>query len=126
MADSTDIAPTVDEVAALIATRTIEHHGDEVGTFTPDTRPTDLQASDLCAVAAGDVMIALGVEGDELSDEFVGEARQLAALRRAQLVLMSFYPETQTTGATATYAAAYLAGVEELAGRAHWSAFRLQ
>ena len=85
-----------------------------------------MQTQNLALIAAADVMIALGVEDGELPDEFIAEATQLAAIRCAQAVLVSFYPEAQATGPSATYAAAYLAGVQGLAERLHWSAFRLQ
>lgn len=125
MPGSADITPTPDEVAALIAVRTIDSGGEELGTFTSDTRPTDVQVEGLAVIAARDVMIGLSIEEDELPEELVEEARQLAAIRAAQAVLVSFYPETQGTGTTATYAAAYLAGVEGLATRLQYAPFRL-
>ena len=49
MAGTSDIVPTVDEVAALIAVRTIDSGGEQLGVFTSDTRPTDVQTQNLAA-----------------------------------------------------------------------------
>ena len=40
------LACTVDDVAAWIRSRTKDSNGNELGTFTPDTRPTDVQVSE--------------------------------------------------------------------------------
>jgi hypothetical protein len=127
MAGSADITPDVGSVAGLISYRTVDDSSDEVGTFTDGTRPSFDQASGLCDTAATDTMVALGVEDGELPEELVGEATWLATLRAAQLIGLSFYPEQSaaTGSATATLAAAYLTGVQELQDRLHFTAFRL-
>ena len=127
MASLDDITPTVDQVAALITSRTVDEYGVELGTFADGTRPTDSQVSTLCVIAAGDVLIALGVDVVELPVEFVDEVRQLAAVRAAQIVQWSFYPEqaTAATSAAATFSAIYLRGIEELTERLRWTALRL-
>lgn len=122
MATITDITPTVDVVGSLIAIRTIDANDVEQGTFTADTRPTDEQAADLCEVAARDTFLALGVE--VLDGALVDDAVQVAALRAAQLIELSYYPE-QEARAVPTLTAAYLAGVAALQERLHWSPVRL-
>jgi len=127
MADLADVTPSVDQVAALITSRTVDQYGNELGEFTDETRPTDVQVANLCVVAAGDALIALGVDAVELPVEFVDEVRQLAAVRCAALIQWSYFPEqaTAATSAAATFAAVYLAGVEELTERLRWSPLRL-
>jgi len=45
--DVTQVVPTVDQVAALERTRTIEESGDEVFTFDSGTRPTNVEVENL-------------------------------------------------------------------------------
>ena len=127
MVDLADVTPTVDDVAALITSRTFDEYGNELGEFTAETRPTDSQVSTLCAVAAADALIALGVDVAELPVEFADEVRQLAAVRCAALIQWSFFPEqaTAATSAGQQFTAVYLAGVEELTERLRWSPLRL-
>ena len=127
MDDLADVTPTSAQVAALITSRTFDEHGNELGEFTAETRPADSQVDTLCVVAAGDALIALGVDVAELPVEFVDEVRQLAAVRCAALIQWSFFPEQAAAAqsAAATFAAVYLAGVEELTERLRWSPLRL-
>ena len=123
-----DLIPSADQVAALITSRTVDEYGNELGTFAAGTRPTDVQVSTLAAVAAADTLVALGAEADELPAEYIDEARQLAALRCAALILWSFYPEQQVAAlgsAAASLQAAFVAGVAELVERLRWTAVRL-
>lgn len=126
MAGLVDITPTADSVALLISSRTIGPGGSELGTFSDQTHPTASQISQLCDVAAQDVLMGLGIEDGTLPDELADEGRTCATLRAAQLAELSFYPEAAATESRlATLTATYLTSVANLSERLHWTAVRL-
>jgi hypothetical protein len=105
-------------VALLIATRTIDEAGDELGTFTSDTRPTDTQCDGLIAQAL--VMILTPLP-DRLSPSLYVPIRECVALQAALLVETSFYREQANTGTITslqTRLSGLLSGIEEIAGAA--------
>ena len=106
-----DFTPSVADVALLLGSRTIDVTGTDVGTFTSNTRPTDVQVLALCDAAVADLTSRLTLD---VPDELVGEATRLAALQAATLVEQSFYAESSST-AREQYAAQYLAGSAALA-----------
>lgn len=55
-----DYTPTLDEVGALIRDRTVDAGGNEVGTFTADTRPTDTEAESIISDAANEAYTMFG------------------------------------------------------------------
>jgi len=82
--------PTVDDVAALLRARTKDASGNELGTFTPDTRPTDVEVELL--ITNGCAKVASYV-GWDLPDECVEEGRHLATLVAAYEAELSYWPE---------------------------------
>ena len=117
-----DITPTAAQVALLVGIRTIDEGGAELDEFTATTRPTLDQVAELCDLAARDVAMALGntVVPDELADE----ATQVCALRAAQAIELSFYPQGSTTLEQLT--AQYLSALEALKLLVHGVAMRLR
>jgi hypothetical protein len=82
--------PTVDDVAALIRARTKDASGNEVGTFTPATRPTDAEVEQL--ITNGVAKIASYV-GWTLPADAEPEASHLSAIVTACEVELSYWPE---------------------------------
>ena len=90
--------PSVDDVAALIRARTKTAGGDEIGTFTPETRPTDVQVQQLIILAEGDVLVQTGSKLGQVS---ATEATSMIALRAACFVELSYWPEQIRTDRSA-------------------------
>jgi hypothetical protein len=90
--------PTVDDVATLIRARTKDKDGGEIGTFTPDTRPTDVQVQQLIILAEGDVLVQTGTK---LWPANAAAATSMIALRSACFVELSFWPEQIRTDRSA-------------------------
>jgi hypothetical protein len=82
--------PAVDDVAALIRARTKDASGNELGTFTDKTRPTDAEVELL--ITNGCAKIASYV-GWELHVDAQAEALHLAAIVTACEVELSYWPE---------------------------------
>lgn len=93
-------APTVDAVGSLLFARTKDSNGAEVGTFNANTRPTDVQATNLINQAADDVADAVGQATGvtELPADLNDNAAAVAALSAAMLIEAAFYPEQIGTG----------------------------
>ena len=89
------MTPSSDDVALLCATRTIDTAGDELGVFTDDTRPTDVQAHALIEQAMTMVLAPLP---DQLQASLYGRIQQAVALQAAILVETSFYSEQANAG----------------------------
>jgi hypothetical protein len=85
-------APGVDDVAALIAQRTLTADGSVVGTFTAVTVPTDAQVALLIGQVTGDVLAAVGTIPTSPVD-LTADARAVAALGAASLVEASFFAD---------------------------------
>ena len=126
MAGLVDITPGARDVALLLANRTVGRGGGELDKFDETTRPTDAQVAAICDVAARDVMLALEVEDDLVAggagfpDLLIDDASQMATLRAAVLVELSFYGDATNDGRRAALTAAYLQGIESLRSRLHW------
>src|SRR5215471_7306776 len=86
--------PTVDDVAALIRARTKDASGNELGTFTAATRPTDAEVEQLitngCAKVASVVGWTIPADADH-------EAKHLAAIWAAYETELSYWPEQVRT-----------------------------
>lgn len=95
MSDCVDDAtvPTIADVAALIRARTKDRNGNEIGTFNPDTRPTDDQVGDAIAHAVASVHQKVGAVGSACADI----ARLCAAYGAAAEIELSYFPEQQRT-----------------------------
>lgn len=90
--EGVDWTPTVAEVAAYIRARTKVSGGKEVGTFTENTRPTQIEVELLIGQAVDHVSAAIG--GDPCNEQLKRSARVAAALYTAVLVEVSYFPET--------------------------------
>jgi hypothetical protein len=87
--------PTVDNVGAILRTRTKDDMGNELGTFNADTRPTDQQVLDLIGQAYDDVVAVID---DDIPQESYRDARSVIALRAAMLVELSYWPDQVPLG----------------------------
>jgi hypothetical protein len=117
-----DYTPSVSDVALLLGSRTVDSSGNDVGTFTTETRPTAVQVAALAVAAVADLQSRLGTE---VPPELAGEARRLSALQAACLVEASMYAEAESS-ARVQYAAQYLQGSATLAELLHGVAVRLR
>ena len=90
--------PVVSDIGALLRARTKDNLGNELGTFTDETRPTDEQVIRLIKLADGDVAVMLP---DNLPEEYYEELHALVALRAAMLVELTHFPEQVRTGRSA-------------------------
>ena len=108
--------PTVDEVAALLRARTKDNNGVEVGTFNPDTRPTDQGAGELIANAAQAVAGELAAD---VPIELYGSFSFCTKLYAACLVEKAYFPEQVQSSRSAydQYWAEYLRAIEALKDR---------
>jgi hypothetical protein len=82
--------PTVDDVAALIRARTKDASGNELGTFSGATRPTDAEVEQLITNGCAKVATLVGWSFDANAE---AEATHLAALWTACEVEQSYWPE---------------------------------
>lgn len=91
----TGYTPVIADVGALLRARTKDDDGNELGTFTTNTRPTDAQVSVLIQNAQDFVTAAVDTDIPELAWPM---ARSVIALRAAMLVELSYFPEQIPTG----------------------------
>lgn len=110
------IRPTVDEIGSLLTARTSDSAGDELGTFTGATRPTNLQVEELIDMAVADVASRIGAD---IPEAYWPDARRLAGLQAAALVESSFFPREISADSSAyrQYTAMYISAVERLTAR---------
>lgn len=92
---SSEWAASLADVGALLHSRTKDAVGNELGTFTPNTRPTDAQVSILIGQAKGAIENEIGIEIDE---RWIPAARELVTLATALRVELAYYPEQVATG----------------------------
>lgn len=90
-----DWVPNVSDVGAQLRSRTKDRNGNELGTFTSETRPTDTQVAVLARSATGRVEDAVGMT---IPAGMEDRARDVAALGTALLVELAYYPEQVATG----------------------------
>jgi hypothetical protein len=86
-------APTIADVAALIRARTKDSNGNEIGTFTPDTRPTDAQCTEAIVHAQQAIHNKVGA----LSDLCAPQAKLAATYGAAAEIELSYFPEQART-----------------------------
>lgn len=98
VAEEPSYLPVVSDIGALLRARTKDSFGNELGTFTDDTRPTDEQVLRLIKLAEGDVAVQLP---DDLPEEYYQELHALIALKAAMLVELTHFPEQVRTGRSA-------------------------
>ena len=88
-------APALSDVAALLHARTKDASGAELGVFSAETRPTDLEVEPLIILACADVASHVGYD---LPAQIQDQARNLATIYTALQVEESFYPEQVASG----------------------------
>jgi hypothetical protein len=93
MSTATVFAPTIADVAALIRARTKDSNGNELGTFTSATRPTDLQ----CQEAIDHAVLAVGEKVGDVGSGCADVARMCAAYGAAAEIELSYFPEQART-----------------------------
>jgi hypothetical protein len=91
---ASDYTPTLDQVAAHIMARTVNQYGVRQGTFTPDTTPTDTEATAIIAETMNEIA---DIVGDDIPDFFWDDASSVAAIKVASQIELSFYPEQVQT-----------------------------
>lgn len=87
--------PEVADVGAEMRARTKDSHGEELGTFTEDTRPTEAEVALLIPKAVAIVAGSIGT--DPCSDELLEQAKAVAILRVAMMIERGYYPEQINT-----------------------------
>jgi hypothetical protein len=95
---ATELRPALTDIGALLRARTKDRNGAEVGTFNDNTRPKASQVNALIDQAVAEVKMRVGPVADELVDS----GRLVVAMRVAQLIELSYYPE-QTSGDRTVY-----------------------
>jgi hypothetical protein len=108
--------PTIDDVAALLRARTKDNNGNELGHWTPDTRPTDAEVSLLIAKAAQAVSDEL--PGD-VAIELYGSFSFVCQLMCVCMIEKSYFPEQVASGRSAydKYWEEYLRAIAALQDR---------
>lgn len=91
-------APTVEDVAKHLRARTRGLSGAEIGTFTDETVPTDNQVEGMIDLAMPFVSGVLGVVPAGSACE--EGARALTALKTAEMIEVSYFPEQLAPGGT--------------------------
>lgn len=88
--------PTVDDIGALLRSRTQDDNDQELGTFTKDTRPTDTQVMILIGQASTVIFGATGDMTDlacSTADSLREGAKYNISLLTACLIELSYFPE---------------------------------
>ena len=83
------VSPTVDDVAAIIRARTKDSNGNEIGTFTDETRPTSAQAQEAIDHQVTLLHTKVGTVGPGCS----AVAQMCAAYGAAAEIELSYFPE---------------------------------
>lgn len=95
---SIDITPTVDQVGTVLRARTADANGNELGTFTEDTRPTDDEVTSYIEDAVAELTVRLP---DELTETQQAFGKRLAAIRAAMFVEISLHPDSDANDGSA-------------------------
>lgn len=114
--DRSRVTPSIQAVALLERTRTVDQSGAEQGTFTSTTRPTNDECDGIISQA---VELALADMPDYLPESIYPRVLQAVALKAAVLIEASFYREQYTKGSAQYYEQAYeklLASIELISG----------
>jgi hypothetical protein len=86
--------PSLRDVADYLQVRIVDAGGNFLEVWTADTTPTAAQIQTKIDRAVRDVRRDLGPELETTTDtDLIGEARDLAAMRAAMFVELSFYPQ---------------------------------
>lgn len=87
---SSDYTPTNENVANLLRARTVDDDGNELGAFTPETKPTGDQAEVIIAEAVDEIA---GRIGQDIPAKLFKPAKAVTALLSAMNVESTYYPE---------------------------------
>lgn len=90
-----DWAPTVAAVGAILRSRTKDNAGNELGTFTDQTRPTGEEVGELIGTATNDVAAEVGADIVSARRPY---AASVAALGTALQVELTYFPEQVALG----------------------------
>lgn len=98
-----DYTPTLDDVGALVRDRTVDSGGNEVGTFTPNTRPTDAEAQELINDAVNDAYSIFGEDIPDAQDPdnpgaIRNAAKEAVGYHAAALIELSHFGEQVARG----------------------------
>jgi hypothetical protein len=78
--------------------RTVDQYGNRLGTFTPNTTPTDTEAH----LVIDETMLEIAdIIGDNIPDFLWDDASTVVAIKAASQIELSFYPEQVTSGRSA-------------------------
>jgi hypothetical protein len=94
----TDYTPSLEDVAAIIPTRTADDVGDLKETFDDETAPTAAQVTRLINGAVRKLAPKLGENLPAGSDELIPAAKNLAALLSAMSVELTYFPRQVGSG----------------------------
>ena len=86
--------PTITDVALLTITRTKDKYGNELGTFTSATRPTNVQTSEIIVDAADKVTDTIG---SNIPEVLWRDAAAVIAERAAMDIELAYFPEQVNT-----------------------------
>jgi hypothetical protein len=86
-----DYTPSLADVGALLRDRTVDAGGNEVGTFTPTTRPTDVQAQILINQSANDAYLLFGEDIPDAPGNPASPTYDPNALRNAAKSAVEFH-----------------------------------
>lgn len=86
--------PGVGDVARYVMSRTKDKYGNELGTFNADTRPTNVQVSEMIPESADRVT---DVIGDNIPEVLWADAADVVAERTAMQIELDFFPEQVNT-----------------------------
>lgn len=85
----------VRDVGSILRSRTKDTEGNELGTFTENTRPTEEQVLSLINNAVGDLSSAVG---SDIPEAYWAQAAAVAVYKTAMLVELSYFPEQVAQG----------------------------
>lgn len=85
----------VEAVGAILRARTRDTNGNEVGTFSTETRPTQEQVEGLIYVAVSDLASCVG---PDIEEQYWEQAAVIVSYKVAMLVELSYFPEQVATG----------------------------
>jgi hypothetical protein len=113
--DPAQVVPTVDQVASLERTRTIEDSGDEVFTFDSGTRPTNVEVENLIEQAVPAVCGSLRAA---FPTRYYPDVQHLVCLYTAILLEGSYFREqVSTEGAMSVWRTLYTTSLTALQGQ---------
>jgi hypothetical protein len=92
---TSDWVPGLTDVGAVLRARTKDDVGNEIGTFTVDTRPTGAEAQLLIQQAVSAVSMVIGAD---LPSKCWDDARYVSALGAALRAELTYFPEQINTG----------------------------